>query len=52
MTAIGVNKLNSPMKKMAEKAGLGFNVKNHSGRKTMIQTLTKHNIPATDIIQL
>ena len=27
------------MRKMAEKAGLGPNVKNHSGRKTMIQTL-------------
>ena len=37
---------------MAEKAGLGPNVKNHSGRKTMIQALTNNNIPATDIIQL
>ena len=35
-SAVGVNKLNSLMKKMAEKAGLGSNVKNHSGRKTMI----------------
>ena len=25
---------------------------NHSGRKTMIQTLTNNDIPATDIIQL
>lgn len=47
-----MNKLNSLMKKMAEKAGLGPNVKNHSGRKTMIQTLTNNDIPATDIIQL
>jgi len=37
---------------MAEKARLGPNVKNHSGRKTMIQALTNNNIPATDIIQL
>lgn len=36
---------------MAEKAGLGPNVKNHSGRKTMMQTLTNKNIPPTDIIQ-
>ena len=40
------------MRKMAEKAGLGPNVTNHSGRKTMIQTLTNNDIPATDIIQL
>ena len=51
-SAVGVNKLNSLMKQMAEKAGLGSNVKNHSGRKTMIQTLTNNDIPATDIIQL
>ena len=37
---------------MAEKIGLGSNVKNHSGRKTMIQALTNNDIPATDIIQL
>ena len=47
-----MNKLNSLMNKKAEKAGLGPNVKNHSGRKTMIQTLTNNDIPATDIIQL
>ena len=41
-SAVGQNKLNSLMRKMAEKAGLGPNVTNHSGRKTMIQ----------DIIQL
>ena len=40
------------MRKMAEKAGLGPNVTNHSGRKTMIQALTNNDIPATDIIQL
>ena len=37
---------------MTEKAGLEPNAKNHSGRKTMIQTLTNNEIPATDIIQL
>ena len=37
---------------MAGKAELRPNVKNHSGRKTMIQTLTNNDIPATDIIQL
>ena len=37
---------------MAEKARRGPNVKNHSGRKTMIQTLTNNDIQATDIIQL
>ena len=36
---------------MAEKTGLEPNVF-HSGRKTMIQTLTNSEIPATDIIQL
>ena len=51
-SAVGVNKLNSLMKTMSEKAGLGPNVKNHSGRKTMIQTLTNNDIQATDIIQL
>ena len=50
--AVGVNKVNSLMRKMAEKAGLGPNAKNHSGRKTMIQALTNNAIPATDIIQL
>ena len=49
-SAVGQNKLNSLMRKMAEKAGLGPNVTNHSGRKTMIQALK--DIPATDIIQL
>ena len=51
-SAVGVNKLNSLLKTMAEKAGLEPNAKNHSGQKTMIQTLTSNEIPATDIIQL
>jgi hypothetical protein len=50
--ALGVNKLNSLMKTMAEKAGLGPNISNHSGRKTMMQTLTNNDIPPTDIVQL
>lgn len=40
------------MKRMSEKAGLGPNLTNHSGRKTMMQTLTNNNIPPTDIIQI
>lgn len=51
-SAVGVNTLNSLMKRMADKAGFGPNLKNHSGRKTMMQTLTDNNIPPTDIIQL
>ena len=51
-SAVGQNKLTSLMRKMEEKAGLGPNVTNHSGRKTMIQALTNNDIPATDIIQL
>ena len=43
-SAVGVNKLNSSMKNMAEKAGLRPSVKNYSGRKTMIQTLTNNDI--------
>ena len=48
----GVNKLNSIMKNMAEKAGLTTKFTNHSGRKTMMQTLVNQNFPPTDIIQL
>ena len=51
-SAIGVNTLNSLMKRMAEKAGLGPNISNHSGRKTMMQTLTNNDVPPTDIVQL
>ena len=51
-SAVGINKLNSLMKTMSEKAGLGPNLKNHSGRKTMIQTLANNDIQATDIMQL
>ena len=51
-SALGVNTLNSLMKRMAQKAGLGSNITNHSGRKTMVQTLTNNAVPPTDIIQL
>ena len=40
------------METMAQKAGLGPNFKNHSGRKTMIQTLINNDVPPTDIMQL
>ena len=43
---------NSLMRKMTEKAGLGPNVTNHSGRKTMSQALPNNDIPATDINQV
>jgi len=32
---VGLSKLNTLMKTMAQKAGLGPSFKNHSGRKTM-----------------
>ena len=40
------------MKTMAQKAELGPNLKNHSGRKTMIQTLANNDVPPTDFMQL
>ena len=49
---VGVNKLNTLMKTTAQKAGLVPNFKNHSGRKTMIQTLVNNDVPPTDIMQL
>ena len=50
---VGVNKLNSIMKVMSEKAELNKpRLKNHSGRKTMMQTLVNEEIPPSDIIQL
>ena len=35
---------------MAQKARLGPNFKNHSGRKTIIQTLVNNDVPPTDLI--
>ena len=49
---VGVNKLNTLMKIIAQKAGLGPNFKNHSGRITMIQTLVNNDVPPTDIMPL
>ena len=48
-TPVGVNKLNTLMKPVAQKAGLGPNFKNLSGRNTMIQTLVNNDVPPTDI---
>ncbi|CAB4012922.1 zinc finger MYM-type 2-like [Paramuricea clavata] len=51
--AVGINKLNSLMKTMAQKAGINNErLRNHSGRKTMIQTLSENDIPPTHIAQL
>ena len=49
---VGVTKHNTLMKTMAQKAELGPNLKNHSGRKTMIQTLVNNDVPPTDFMQL
>ena len=48
-TPVGGNKLNTLMKTVAQKAGLGPNFKNLSGRNTMIQTLVNNDVPPTDI---
>ena len=50
---VGINKLNGLMKTMAQKAGINNErLRNHSGRKTMIQTLSENDIPPTHITQL
>ena len=50
---VGINKLNSLMTTMAQKAGINNErLRNHSGRKTMIQTLSDNDIPPTHIAQL
>ena len=52
-SAMGVNKLNSLMKTMAERAGLdNSHLTNHSARKRMIQTLNDKDIPPSHIMQL
>jgi len=41
------------MKTMAQKAGINNErLRNHSGRKTMIQSLSQNDIPPTHIAQL
>ena len=50
---VGLNKLNSLMKTMAQKTGINNErLRNHSGRKTMIQTLCENDIPPTHITHL
>ena len=50
---VGINKLNSLMKTMAQKVRINNErLRNHSRRKTMIQTLSENNIPPTHIAQL
>jgi len=45
---VGVNKLNGLVKTMVQKAGIeNDRLRNHSGRKTMIQTLSENDIPPT-----
>ena len=52
-SAMGVNKLNSLMKTMTERAGLdNSHLTNHSARKRMIQTLNDKDIPPSHIMQL
>lgn len=49
---MGVNNLNSLVKRIAEKVGLDAkNLTNHSGRKRMIQKLNDLGVPPTHIIQ-
>ena len=51
---MGINKLNSLMKTMAQKAGLpdAENLTNHSARKRMIQKLNDQEVPPTHIMQI
>ena len=50
---MGVNKLNSLMKTIAQKAGLNEeNLNNHSGRNRMIQKLNDQEVPPTHIMQI
>jgi len=51
--AVGVNKLNGLVKTIVQKAGIeNDRLRNHSGRKTMIQKLSENDIPPTQIAQL
>jgi hypothetical protein len=49
---LGVNKLNSIMKRMAEKCELQGRFTNHTGRKTMMQELVNNDVHPTKIVQL
>ena len=51
--AVGINKLGSLMKEMSRKAAPeNDKLRNHSARKTMIQTLSERDVPPTQIAQL
>ncbi|XP_028408279.1 uncharacterized protein KIAA1958-like [Dendronephthya gigantea] len=46
--AVGVNKLNSLVKRMAANAGIeNSRLRNHSGRKTMVHRLSESDVPPT-----
>ena len=50
---VGINKLHGLTKTMVQKAGIEHDrLQDHSGRKTMIQMLSEHDIPPTQIAQL
>ena len=50
---MGINKLNSLMKVMANKAGLkSSNLTNHSVRKRLVQKLVSSDVPPTEIMQI
>ena len=51
---VGVNKLSSMMKRMANAAGIGVDKKltNHSARKHLVQKLSENNIPPNQIMQI
>ncbi len=50
---VGINKLGGLMKEMASKAELNnVKLRNHSARKTLIQTLSENEVPPTQIAQL
>ena len=50
---VSINKLNGLMKTMAQKAGINNErLRNHGGRKTMIQPLSENDIRLTHIAQL
>ena len=52
-SAVGTSKLNSLVKSMAAKAGIeNSRLRNHSGRKTMVQRFSESHVPPTHIAQL
>ena len=52
-SAVGASKLNSLLKSMAEKAEIeNSRLRNHSGRKAMVQRLNESDVPPTHIAQL